>query len=217
MTPQFVFRALFLALAALSLSFENLCAQNQENRYDATIITLQGDTIEGAVRPFISSTSSFHTLVYWDQEGVKHKVKPESLQGFESQGKVFESVKLNDSSCPTCYKQVLLCRLIDGPMILYRYYTHASRPHLIHGVKTKCIQFFYIRKAGDDMAIRAYKKNCENSPLQILAQPNNNLQFVEYFSDVRSIYVGLKSKELGRSDIMKLVSKYNKAILERPS
>jgi hypothetical protein len=184
-------------------------------KIQVTIIQNNNTKITGLARQLPDSATIVSKLVYWDNNNIKHKLKPFEIKSFTLQGLDYESVNLKRRPNITMGKQIFLRRLVDGPMILYRFddltVTINLFTLLTGNLCTKCVNYTYVRKETDSVAHRILKQKCKSDIWPtIIIQPSNFNEFSEYFSDVPPIQKKILEGTYKRDDIFDIVNEYNK-------
>lgn len=204
---NYIFLFLFLFV-----SFEIL-AQKKSKFVDVYVVTNNNDTIYGFVKSRFLKYSDFLFLKFISKKNEHIKYKPFDIKLFKIGDNTFESVFFDDGPCLTCTRKIFIPRYIDGPMILYKYQDSKATVNLLTGrTNSKCIVYYYVRKANDKSAILTYKELCENEYLHLITQPLNFDKFCQYFSEYPDLMNKIKDKTFERKDIEKIVLIYNNKI-----
>ncbi len=159
----------------------------------------------------------FAVFRYWDNNNIKHKIRPNEAKSFLLNDKYYESVKCKERANIFLFpKTLFMRRIIQGKMNLYivsDYTMAVNCLSFISGVYASTLDYYYIRKETDRLVHKIYKTKNAGFPFPtIIIQPNNKKEFIRYFYDTPSIQRKIIYKDYKRRDIYKIVQEYNSLI-----
>lgn len=183
-----------------------------------------GELSNAGIKVFLANNDTLPaTLSYgniWQDFYVKNALKKtvnitlDNSNGYYMMGYYYKKVHLNDPPCALCKKDVFVQELISGPISLYKYTVCKAKADIIlgRGLMDKCIDYYYLKKEGDENLFTGHKalSGIKGPQIRILTQDNSYSVFCDYFKDCPEVYSYLvSSDENKRREIKDIVFRYN--------